>query len=225
MLRRQFTKFLVLTSFGMFVGNVWIFVKSLFAQGARRSFRMQLVATASEIPVGGVKLFHYPTRTILVFWSVRQTRNWWPTARSARTLSCAVYYSPGQNRLECPCHEGYFSIDTGRVLQGPPPRPLPKIQLGAERRPGVRDRHGSTRVRRRSMNGSLDCYRRRRRAAVDAAYDLCDRDADGSDVATDRDSRILPRRSLQCCAPGDAAVRCPLRRVACNLPVPSSTGS
>ena len=31
-LRRQFTKFLVLTSFGMFAGNVWICVKSLFAR-------------------------------------------------------------------------------------------------------------------------------------------------------------------------------------------------
>ena len=32
-LRRQFTKFLVLTSFGMFAGNVWIWAKSLFAHG------------------------------------------------------------------------------------------------------------------------------------------------------------------------------------------------
>ena len=30
-LRRQFTKFLVLTSFGMFAGNVWIWGKSLAA--------------------------------------------------------------------------------------------------------------------------------------------------------------------------------------------------
>ncbi len=44
-------------------------------------------------------------------------------------LSCAVYYSKNNNRLECPCHEGYFSIEDGRVLQGPPPRPLPRIQI------------------------------------------------------------------------------------------------
>jgi len=40
-----------------------------------------------------------------------------------------VYYSPGRDRLECPCHDGYFSADTGRVLQGPPPRPLPRIRV------------------------------------------------------------------------------------------------
>ena len=44
-------------------------------------------------------------------------------------LSCAVYYAAEKDRLECPCHEGYFSVRTGRVLQGPPPRPLPKIVL------------------------------------------------------------------------------------------------
>ena len=44
-------------------------------------------------------------------------------------LSCAVVYSRENNQLECPCHEGFFSIDTGRVLAGPPPRPLPQIRL------------------------------------------------------------------------------------------------
>ena len=44
-------------------------------------------------------------------------------------LSCAVYYAAARDRLECPCHEGYFSADNGRVLQGPPPRPLPRIRL------------------------------------------------------------------------------------------------
>ena len=44
-------------------------------------------------------------------------------------LSCAVYPSDDGRRLECPCHEGYFSVEDGRVLQGPPPRPLPEIVL------------------------------------------------------------------------------------------------
>jgi Rieske Fe-S protein len=44
-------------------------------------------------------------------------------------LSCAVYYARDRNRLECPCHEGYFAVEDGRVLQGPPPRPLPRVLL------------------------------------------------------------------------------------------------
>ena len=48
-------------------------------------------------------------------------------------LSCAVYYAKEANRLECPCHEGYFSVTDGSVLQGPPPRALPRILLRARR--------------------------------------------------------------------------------------------
>ena len=46
-------------------------------------------------------------------------------------LSCAVYYSQAENRLECPCHKGFFSVKDGAVLQGPPSRPLPRIVLEA----------------------------------------------------------------------------------------------
>src|SRR5918994_391750 len=44
-------------------------------------------------------------------------------------LSCAVFYVAGARRLECPCHEGYFAVEDGSVLQGPPPRPLPRVIL------------------------------------------------------------------------------------------------
>jgi arsenite oxidase small subunit len=47
-------------------------------------------------------------------------------------LSCAVYYSGKNDRLECPCHQGFFSVKDGSVLQGPPPRSLPQIALERE---------------------------------------------------------------------------------------------
>ena len=58
-LRRQFAKFLVLTSFGMLAGNVWIWARSLVARGRGKvTLPPQAIATLSEIPVGGVKLFN-----------------------------------------------------------------------------------------------------------------------------------------------------------------------
>lgn len=45
---------------------------------------------------------------------------------------CTVTYQPGQAILWCPCHDGRFDL-TGRVLSGPPPRPLPRFV--AARRP------------------------------------------------------------------------------------------
>ena len=127
-LRRQFTKFLVLTSFGMFAGNVWIWAKAFFAR-AQAPLPEAQIATASEVPVGGVKLFTYPTPNDTAIMVRKADGALVAYSQKCTHLSCAVYYSNENNRLECPCHEGYFSIETGRVLQGPPPRPLPRIQL------------------------------------------------------------------------------------------------
>jgi Rieske Fe-S protein len=125
--RRQLTKFLVLTSFGMFVGNLWILVRSMLSKAP--SYPQQTVARLGEIPVGGVKLFTYPTKDdhcILVRTSENEHVSY---SQKCTHLSCAVYYSQEDNRLECPCHKGFFSIADGSVLQGPPSRPLPKIIL------------------------------------------------------------------------------------------------
>jgi hypothetical protein len=54
-------------SLGMFVGNLWILARPYFMK--RAVFPRSTVAEVGEIPVGGVKLFTYPTpvdRCILV---------------------------------------------------------------------------------------------------------------------------------------------------------------
>jgi len=60
--RRQLTKFLVLTSLGMFVGNIWILIRSIFYKAP--TYPQQPVAQLGEIPVGEVKLFSYPTKDV-----------------------------------------------------------------------------------------------------------------------------------------------------------------
>ncbi len=125
--RRQFAKFLVLTSAGMFVGNVWILVKSWLTRTP--AYPIRPVAAVGEIPVGGVKLFRYPgpeDPCILVRYSEAEFAAY---SQKCTHLSCAVYYSNANRRLECPCHEGYFSVRDGSVLQGPPQRPLPRVVL------------------------------------------------------------------------------------------------
>lgn len=44
-------------------------------------------------------------------------------------LSCSVFYAPGSGKIECPCHKGFFDAMTGEVLEGPPPRALPKLEV------------------------------------------------------------------------------------------------
>jgi Rieske Fe-S protein len=125
--RRQLTKFLVLTSFGMFVGNIWILIRSLFYKTP--SYPQQAVARLGEIPVGGVKLFNYPTKEDQCIMVRTGENEYVSYSQKCTHLSCAVYYSQAGKRLECPCHQGYFSIKDGAVLQGPPSRPLPRIVL------------------------------------------------------------------------------------------------
>src|SRR5215813_6410908 len=57
--RRQFSKFLTLTSFGMMAGNLWILAKSLLRR--EPSYQRAAIAGLDEVPVGGVKTFNYPT--------------------------------------------------------------------------------------------------------------------------------------------------------------------
>lgn len=125
--RRQFGKFLVLTSLGMFVGNLWILAKSWLYR--EPFYPLLAIARKDEIAVGEVKLFQYPGEhdpCILVRLAADEYAAY---SQKCTHLSCAVYFEKARDRLECPCHEGYFSVRTGAVLQGPPPRPLPRVRL------------------------------------------------------------------------------------------------
>ena len=125
--RRQFTKFLTLTSFAMLAGNLWILARSIFYRPPK--YVPQTVAAIDEVPVGGVKLFAYPTPQDPCILVRTSANAWIAYSQKCTHLSCAVYYARAQNRLECPCHQGYFSITDGSVLQGPPQRPLPRVAL------------------------------------------------------------------------------------------------
>ena len=125
--RRQFAKFLVLTSAGMFAGNLWILIRSWLT--GKAVYPIKPVALVGEVPVGGSRLFTYPGSNdpcILIRPSENEFAAY---SQKCTHLSCAVYYAPGNGRFECPCHQGYFSARDGRVLQGPPQRPLPRILL------------------------------------------------------------------------------------------------
>lgn len=130
--RRQFTKFLTLTSLGMLVGNLWILIKPWFEKAP--TFPKKVVGDTT-LPIGGVKLFRYPTDNDPCIMVHTEQDNFVAYTQKCTHLSCPVYYSGKTKRLECPCHEGSFSAETGDVIKGPPPRALPRIKL--ERQDGL----------------------------------------------------------------------------------------
>lgn len=131
--RRQLAKFLGLTSLGMFVGNLWILARAWRRRPLLPPSRV--IARAGEIPVGGVKLFNYPGASDPCLLIRTGEDAYVAYSQKCTHLSCAVIYARARDRIECPCHHGVFAVDDGRVLAGPPPRPLPRVVLrrrGAE---------------------------------------------------------------------------------------------
>jgi nitrite reductase/ring-hydroxylating ferredoxin subunit len=124
--RRQFAKFLTLTSLGMLVGNAWIVVRNLL-KGPPTALAHFRIGAAREVPPGTVRLFAYPGPNdpcILIHTAAGELHAY---SQKCTHLSCAVYCDEAAGTLECPCHNGRFSLEEGRVLAGPPSRPLPRI--------------------------------------------------------------------------------------------------
>jgi Rieske Fe-S protein len=111
----------------MFIGNLWIVVRSWFA--IKPSSTSQRISGVNDLTIGEVKLFDYPTPQDPCILIRTAADTFVAYSQKCTHLSCAVYFAKEGNRLECPCHEGYFSVADGSVLQGPPPRPLPRITL------------------------------------------------------------------------------------------------
>jgi Rieske Fe-S protein len=125
--RRQFAGFLVLTSLAMFVGQCWILAKSWLGKPPR--FVDRTILRADDLPVGGSTVFDYPETGEPCLLIRRSQDEFVAFSQKCTHLSCAVTYSKDEDKIACPCHNGYFSPRDGRVLQGPPPRPLPRVLL------------------------------------------------------------------------------------------------
>ena len=126
--RREFAKFLCLVSGGMAAGTGWLAVKDRFLPPFKLTGEVRVCLT-HELPVGGTHPFRLEG-TKMPFILVRPSENeWFAYEQKCTHLSCAVYYSPVTDRIECPCHKGYFDVRSGKVLQGPPPRPLHRLDV------------------------------------------------------------------------------------------------
>ena len=126
--RREFTKFLVLTSFAFVIGQLWIAFEN-FARKRRGEPPVKRIARADAIPVGGALVFHYPAEHDLCVAVRTGAEQYVAFNQKCTHLSCAVVPDPGQGRFHCPCHNGSFELQTGVPIAGPPRRPLERIRL------------------------------------------------------------------------------------------------
>jgi Rieske Fe-S protein len=126
--RRDFTKFLVLTSFAFVVGQAWIAVQNL-RRRSRGEPPIRKIAGLQAIPVGGAVTFAYPEAHDDCILVRTADQRFLAYSQKCTHLSCAVTPQIERNRLFCPCHQGFFDLASGIPTAGPPRRPLPRITL------------------------------------------------------------------------------------------------
>lgn len=126
--RRDFTKFLVLTSLAFTAGQFWIGFQNIFRR-RRGEPPLQFIAEANRIPVGDAVTFTYPDEHDQCVLVRLDETTFAAFSQECTHLSCSVVPEPERGCFRCPCHEGLFEIATGRPIAGPPRRPLARIKL------------------------------------------------------------------------------------------------
>ena len=127
--RREFCNFLALTSTALFVGAAGFAGKSVLDAGRAPQFTPAKIEGAQNLQPGSALNFRYPTENDTAILVRTLDGKYYAYGQKCTHLACPVYYEQRRDRLECPCHEGGFAVETGNVLYGPPPRPLDRIEL------------------------------------------------------------------------------------------------
>ena len=126
--RRDFMKFMVLTSLAFTVGQFWIAVQNI-RRRTRGTPPARRIGSVADVPVGGAMTFDYPEETDRCILIRPDANAFVAYSQQCTHLSCAVVPQTERNRLYCPCHEGAFDLRSGRPIAGPPNRPLTRVLL------------------------------------------------------------------------------------------------
>ena len=89
------------------------------------------IATVSEVPVGGQKLFTAADGNPAILF--RTKAGYFAYSRICTHQGCTVNYDSGSNTLLCPCHGAQFDYtDNGKVLNGPAQTPIATIKVAVK---------------------------------------------------------------------------------------------
>ncbi|MEO8681305.1 MAG: Rieske (2Fe-2S) protein [Vicinamibacterales bacterium] len=126
--RRELVKFIVLTSAAFVVGQFWIVVKSAFSKPPAPSAAAP-IAGIDELSIGGAKTFTYPDGSTPRLLIRTGAASFVAYDQQCTHLLCPVVPAFELGRLHCPCHNGWFDLETGRPVAGPPQRALPRVRV------------------------------------------------------------------------------------------------
>lgn len=126
--RRDFMKFMVLVSLSLTIGQFWITAQNWWRK-RRGTAPITPITAVDALPVGGAMAFAYPGPTDACLLVHPTADSFVAYSQKCTHLSCAVRPQVSQGLIACPCHEGFFDLQSGRPVAGPPRRPLARILL------------------------------------------------------------------------------------------------
>lgn len=125
--RRNITKYLLFTSLSCALVQIGLAWRNWLRRRKQPSVRA--IVALSDIAVGGALVFRYPEEHEICLLLRPDEHTLLAFSQKCTHLGCAVTPNMEKKCLFCPCHLGYFALDSGRPLAGPPRRPLPRIRL------------------------------------------------------------------------------------------------
>ena len=125
--RREFIADLILTAgCALGLGSVaYRFLQYLYPVVPPVKLIPVLAGKVGEIPEQGVRFINLPEGPVMLERIGKEVR---ALSAICTHLGCTVHWDPGVRHFVCPCHHGVYAFD-GKVISGPPPRPLPELQV------------------------------------------------------------------------------------------------
>jgi Rieske Fe-S protein len=126
--RRRLTELLMgLVALFLASGVVAAILKYLWPQTQAGSGHSEvMIASVDEVPAGSTKKFTFNGKAALLLHTPGGFRAFGAVCTH---LGCIAAWKSDENLILCPCHLGRYDPNTGAVISGPPPSPLPGIDV------------------------------------------------------------------------------------------------
>jgi cytochrome b6-f complex iron-sulfur subunit len=100
------------------IGYLWPPSREASGQGNRKQ-----VASLAELEAAGGLIVPVEDQPIVLTYT--QQAGVKAFSAICTHLGCVVQWDSAGGYIQCPCHDGRFNAQTGAVISGPPPAPLP----------------------------------------------------------------------------------------------------
>jgi cytochrome b6-f complex iron-sulfur subunit len=116
----------LLVAIEMFFRNLWEYI---FPPKEKKKYHKYLVAKIDSVPVGKAKKIKLGKTPVFV---VHLPDGYRVFSGICTHLGCIVRWEEEKQRFFCPCHKGIYD-KTGKVIGGPPPRPLDQYKVEVDK--------------------------------------------------------------------------------------------